>query len=79
MHLKADVLVEGNSSLKLNYELCYLDGNKKYEGSLGVTPRKGKDTLSSMIKIDKNMVGQKATLLITDKQGKLYYKKSQII
>lgn len=77
--LKADVLVDGNSSLKLNYELCYLGYNRKYEGSLGVTPRKGKDTLTTMIKIDKNMIGQKATLIITDKQGKIYYKKSQII
>lgn len=79
VYLKADISVEGNSSLKLDYELYYSEDNRKYEGSFGVTPRKGRESLNSMIRIDKNLEGKKATILIKDKQGKIYYKKSQII
>lgn len=70
--LLADVKSTGNSCLRLYYKI--VDNDKTYyHGRLGNSARNGVRTIRAVFYASKNIMKNK-TLLITDKENKIYYK-----
>lgn len=73
--LKGNVFSQGNTSLRLKYELVGVTTKEKYEGNLGTSKRVGENTVATQFEIDKKLKGEKFKLIITDQNNKKYFEK----
>ena len=63
----------GNTAMRLNYELEVIGKNIKRNGAIGSSKRNGATEISSIIDLDKSLSGSKVKLIIKDQNGKEYF------